>query len=252
MVARVLLVEDNLALQQFVAMALEDVALELQICASVSAALQSLAQAPVDLVITDLSLPGRSGHELLAELQAQPHLRAGARVVVYSAAQAQATQQQLRKFKIWRYLTKPCPLATLQACVREALAAPGESIVDTPTYDQAAVQAAIAHNFSGNLALYQSFRASCQQQFPADIQTGEQACTKADGLALRHLAHTLKSVLMILGLNAAGARAEELELLLERSMELGEAWPKAAEAHWAALRAHLLSPELRSWQAPST
>ncbi|MCV2350909.1 response regulator [Paucibacter sp. Y2R2-4] len=254
MVARVLLVEDNTALQQFVTMALEDMALDLRICASVGAALQALQQAPVDLLITDLSLPDRSGRELLADLKAQPGLRAGARLVVYSAAQPTAMKQQLRELDVWRFLSKPCPLADLQACVREALAEvssePSASSAPCVSADEAALQQALDHNFGGNTALYQSFRQSCQLQFPADVQNGELACIKADGAALRHLAHSLKSVLMILGLAAAGAKAEQLELLLEHSLERGQAWPPEAEVGWAELRAHLLGPAVAGWKPP--
>lgn len=253
MVARVLLVEDNTALQQFVTMALEDMALELRICASVGAALEALQQAPVDLLITDLSLPDRSGRELLADLKAQPNLRAGARLVVYSAAQPAVVQQQLRDLEVWRFLSKPCPLAELQACVREALADLASASLPCvePDHD-AALQQALAHNFGGNTALYQSFRQSCQLQFPADVQSGDQACANADGPALRHLAHSLKSVLLILGLAAAGAKAEQLELLLEYSLEQGQPWPPEAANNWAELRAHLQGPAVAGWTPASS
>lgn len=254
MVARVLLVEDNTALQQFVTLALEDMVLELRICASVGAALEALAQAPVDLLITDLTLPDRSGRELLADLKAQPTLRANARLVVYSAAQPAAMKQQLSELEVWRFLSKPCPLADLQACVREALAevssGPSASSEPGDSVNEAALQQALAHNFGGNTALYQSFRQSCQRQFPVDVQNGEQACAKADGPALRHLAHSLKSVLLILGLAAAGAKAEHLELLLEHSLEQGLPWPPEAPQAWADLRDHLQNPAVAAWTPP--
>jgi len=255
MKSRVLLVEDNTALQQFVTLALEDMALELRICASVGAALEALAQAPVDLLITDLTLPDRSGRELLADLKAQPNLRANARLVVYSAAQPAAMKQQLRELEVWRFLSKPCPLAQLQACVREALADAVNTLDSRPApsdaASEAALQEAIAHNFGGNTALYQSFRQSCLRQFPADVQSGEQACAKADGPALRHLAHSLKSVLLILGLAAAGAKAEHLELLLEHSLAQGQPWPPEATQAWAELRGHLQGPAVSGMTPPS-
>lgn len=238
---RVLLVEDDLSLQRFVQLALEDFEIELLTVGSVDAGLAELARAPAALVLTDLMLPDRSGFELIDALAAQPALRAGARLAVFSAGLTPSTRERLERPEVWRLLSKPCGLAELEACVRDALAegaatpppkpAP-ESTADADT-PQARQAAAIAEHFGGNAPLYHAFRASCLQQFRADMAEGEQALAGGDAPALRRLAHSLKSVLLSLGHDEAAALAKALE-------QAGEAADEAAmRTLWPQLRTAL-------------
>jgi len=64
-------------------------------CDSVAAAIQILHATPVQLVLTDLMLPGASGVDLLQQLRAAPELRGQAKVVVLSAGLTTAARQQL-------------------------------------------------------------------------------------------------------------------------------------------------------------
>lgn len=238
---RVLLVEDDLSLQRFVQLALEDFEIELLTVGSVGAGLAELARAPAALVLTDLMLPDRSGFELIDALVAQPALRAGARLAVFSAGLTPSTRERLERPEVWRLLSKPCGLAELEACVRDALAEGAatpppkpalESTADADT-PQARQAAAIAEHFGGNAPLYHAFRASCLQQFRADMAEGEQALAGSDVPALRRLAHSLKSVLLSLGHDEAAALAKALE-------QAGEAADEAAmRTLWPQLRTAL-------------
>ncbi|MGS0753925.1 Hpt domain-containing protein, partial [Roseateles sp. GG27B] len=90
-------------------------------------------------------------------------------------------------------------------------------------------------HFGGNLALYQSFRSSCLQQFEADVSAGDLACRQADHQALQRLAHSLKSVLLMLD----QVPAAELARQLEHSADQDD-WAVASPL-WASLRGSLQS-----------
>ena len=111
---RVLLVEDDPSVARFVAMALEDLPIELVVCHRVSAALDALRVKPVHLVITDLMLPGESGLDLLQALQDQPALRHDAVLVVFSAGVNTEVRQKLDALHVWRVLSKPISVVALE------------------------------------------------------------------------------------------------------------------------------------------
>lgn len=233
---RVLLIEDDASLQRFVALALDEFEIELRVVADVDSALAELASAPVALILSDLMLPGRSGFELIDALAAQPELQGGARLVVFSAGLNPQTRQRLERPQVWGLLSKPCSLAELELCVREALVAPARPPAAPqqaePAGDELAASAIQTH-FGGNEALYRAFRASCLQQFRADLAEGDRALNAADAPALHRLAHSLKSVLLTLGHAEASALARALEACCEQADEAG------AAALWQSLRAEL-------------
>jgi CheY-like chemotaxis protein len=203
-----------------------------------------LAVQPAALVITDLMMPGRSGFDLVATLDAAPELCGSARVVVFSAGLTPEVRTRLAGTGVWRLLSKPCSVVELEACVRDAITpAPSSSAaaVQAPSPErelagqdeQAAAQAvaqAITQHFGGNHALYQAFRASCLLQFAADAQAGDLACAAHDGPALHRLAHSLKSVLLTLGHDEASALARRLEDLAAHAQ-----WDQALPL-WPPLR----------------
>lgn len=229
---RVLLVEDDASLQRFVALALDELDIELLLCSGVDAALALLAQQGVQLILTDLMMPGRSGFELIEELTARPALRGEARLVVFSAGLTPPVRQRLEGLQVWRLLSKPCSVAELQACISTGVGL-GFRAAPLPPADPGS--AAIAQHFGGNAALYKAFRAACLEQFAADLAAGDLACTQADAPALRRLAHSLKSVLLTLGHAEASAQARQLEDLAEQLNQASD-WP-SARAEWLGLRA---------------
>lgn len=233
---RVLLIEDDASLQRFVGLALEDLGIELLALSTVDEGLAQLARAPVDLILTDLMLPGRSGFELIDSLAANPALQGTARLVVFSAGlKNPQTRHRLERPEVWRLLSKPCSLADLQACVRDALALRGEQQSEPAAapQDEPETARAIADYFDGNETLYRRFRASCLQQFHADLVEGDRALAASDAQALRRLAHSLKSVLLTLG----HAQPAALARMLEDSSQAAE-WT-VATPQWHELREQL-------------
>ena len=228
----VLLIEDDLSLQRFVAAALEELPLDLIAVSSVDEGLAVLAGNPVNLIMTDLMMPVRSGFDLIDTLAADPALRGDAKLAVFSAGLDPQVRRRLARPDVWRLLLKPCSLAELVDCVRSALpdgdaiATPSAAVVD-PAAD------AIEVYFGGNAALYHAFRASCVTQFRADVTAGDDAIATDSLPALHHLAHSLKSVLLTLGHPIDSEQA----MGLEDTCKAGDA--RRAAASWSVLRARL-------------
>jgi CheY-like chemotaxis protein len=238
---RVLLVDDDPSIRRLVELALEDLPIELVSCASVAQARAELRVQAAKLVITDLMMPVESGFDLLEALAADPALRAGAHLAVFSAGLNAPTRARLAGLGVWRELDKPVSISALEACVVDALAlAPGPAAAaapGTPSPGTFGVEerAAIDGGFGGDAALYAAFREQALQQFGADALEGDRALAAADWPALRRLVHSLKGVLALLGHTAQADHARALEAAAER----GDA--AACASGWPRLRADLLT-----------
>ena len=258
---RVLLVEDDASIRRFVRMALEDLPLELVESASLTEARLALHTARFDLLITDLMLPDGNGVELLAEVDADPVLRATLRRVVFSANVSAAVRARIRALGVSKILGKPVSTATLIACVGEALnaSAPRNGVdgvsrsTDQPGVDFDSARTlrpplrdeafALHAHFNGSASLFGAFKASSHAQFAADIQDGDAALAAADQASLRRLAHSLKTVLLLLGDAAAAERAAALEAAAARPASPAQHAPMWAELRGALVRIrHPLPP----------
>jgi len=250
---RVVLVDDDASIRRWVEMALEDLAVDLVSCASVSQACQALQQQPAKLMITDLMMPGQSGFDLLAQLAADPALRGGALLAVFSAGLSAAAREKLAGLDVWRELHKPVSLAALEACVLEALAWRGPSTAVGPAPEATTAPSALAvqtavpvqrdpvrhaidRSFGGDAALHAAFQQHAAQQFQADRQEGDRALAAGDWPALRRLAHSLKSVLAMLGAEPGATLARQLEAAAD------SADAPACQRGWAQLRLLLMAP----------
>lgn len=238
---RVLLVDDDASIRRFVALALEDMAVELVEVEGVPQAREALTGAPFQLIITDLMMPGETGFDLLQHLADHPDQRAGARLAVFSAGIRAEAQRRLDALGVWRRLSKPTSLSELEQCVRDAVGADAASfdlLTTTPAGDDSlsdAERAALAQHFGGDSALFLAYRSSCLAQFAHDQRAGDAALASRDAAALRRLAHSLKSVLATLGLASASAVARQLEDSAARAD-----WD-ASIPLWHTLRASLSS-----------
>lgn len=207
---RVLLLEDDAGVRRFVELALETLSLDLVICARLDEALQALASAPVQLVLTDLNLSDGSGLELLQWL----HERGGHAFcpsVVLSGGVNGVLRQQLQQLGVWRVLDKPVPVGLLQACVKEALACQDAQTLGHGPSLPAAGTDLVAEFFAGNQSLFDAYRSTCLEQLPKDLQEGDQALRAGDVATLERVAHNLKSALALLGWSYAAELARDTE-----------------------------------------
>jgi CheY-like chemotaxis protein len=235
---RVMLVDDDASIRRFVALALDELDVTLIACASVAEALAVLREEPVQLLLTDLMMPGETGLDLLQQLSDNPALRGGALQVVFSAGLDAAARERLAGFDVWRQLSKPVSLTALEDCVRQGTQPTQTERVLAVTKEQALTeteQAAVLSHFGGDQALFLLFRASCIPQFALDLRQGDAAVVQGNAGALRLLAHSLKSVLATLG----HGPLSELARQLEQTAEAAD-WP-ASQALWARLRQGLSS-----------
>ena len=67
--AQILIVEDDHDLREALVTTLELAKFRVREACNASEALERLAEAPVDMVVSDVNMPGLSGHQLLAEVQ---------------------------------------------------------------------------------------------------------------------------------------------------------------------------------------
>lgn len=232
--ARVLLVEDDASIRRFVELALEEEPLELVQCPGLAAARAALAAGPrFDLVIADLMLGDGSGLTLLQELSATP----GPARLAFSAGIDRSMRARLAELGVDEVLSKPVSVSALQQAVAQALqrrAAPTAAPPATqPLPTAGSAEAAARQYFGGDRALFAAYRAQCLTQFEQDVQRGDRYVDQGQVGDLRHLAHSLKSVLLMLGEAAGSAQARALE-------ERAAAGDLAAAARlWPPLRARL-------------
>ena len=67
--AQILIVEDDRDLREALVTTLELAKFRVREASNAHEALARLAEAPVDMVVSDVNMPGLSGHELLGEVQ---------------------------------------------------------------------------------------------------------------------------------------------------------------------------------------
>ena len=104
----ILLVEDNDDLREVVNMFLNMVGFNVVACSDAqiaSAAFRS--SVPVDLLLSDLEMPGRSGLELARELT---NLRPSLPVMIVSGAFITYDMSSEMRVRNWKFLAKPCGL----------------------------------------------------------------------------------------------------------------------------------------------
>ena len=115
----VLVVDDDQLIRAMVRDALADVPCEVREVDSGDAALAVIAQRAPAVVLIDLVMPGKSGLEVLKELQG----KGGPRVLVLSALDAEPLVQQALSLGAHGFLSKPIHPLDVQNVVRAALEA---------------------------------------------------------------------------------------------------------------------------------
>lgn len=234
----ILVVEDDPTVSRFIGEALARLEVDAVFCPTVEAALGACERHAFALVITDLTFPGASGQALIEHLQ--PRRPGAPRVLVFSAGLHQAVRERMTALGVHQCLAKPASVPELVQAVRDALNLadwPDAPQPDTPVAHpdlQPFELAAIETYFDGDRGFYETFRASCTEQFKVDLQEGDTACAGNDAVALRRVAHSLKSVLQTLGYADHSVCAKAVEQAAQHAP-----WD-AAQAAWADLRGRLV------------
>ncbi|MBF0462126.1 MAG: sigma-54-dependent Fis family transcriptional regulator [Magnetococcales bacterium] len=118
MMQTILLVDDDPTLREVMKIAIESMGHEVLVAADGVAALACLDLEPVDLLLTDLRMPGMSGRELLGEVKRRlPQLP----VVMMTAYSSVRDAVEIIKEGAFDYITKPIEMDELEATLRNAL-----------------------------------------------------------------------------------------------------------------------------------
>ncbi len=164
---KVLLIEDNEAMRTTLARALATKGMRVDTCAHGLDALEAWRKADADIVLLDLSLPGRDGLQVLADARAQglttPVLILTARGTVGDRVLGLNTGAD-------DYLPKPFDLDELEARVRALVRAAGRK-----TEGYTAIDTATDRRSAGKLSMDKSSGAFYLHDAPMDLSTREAA-----------------------------------------------------------------------------
>lgn len=118
MSATVLVVADETRLAEVLAVALEARGFQARVANSVDAVLAALEERPVNLVLTDLRMPGLRGRDLLARIRA---LRPGLPVIIMTAYASVRDAVEMVKEGAFDYVSKPFEIEDVVATIQRAL-----------------------------------------------------------------------------------------------------------------------------------
>ncbi|MBV9494687.1 MAG: sigma-54-dependent Fis family transcriptional regulator [Acidobacteria bacterium] len=116
--ARVLVVDDDAGIRESAAMSLEKVGHRVSQASDAGSALQLLREHRVDVVVSDIYMPGQDG---LALLQAISEQREPPRVILMTARGSIETTALAQRFGAFDYIAKPFELSDLIARVADAV-----------------------------------------------------------------------------------------------------------------------------------
>lgn len=115
---RVLVVDDHATARQSVVDVLQLSGYEVAACASAVEALNRLATAPVEVVVTDLQMPGMNGLEFIAEIGRR---QVAAQVLMITAHASVETAVEAMRLGAFDYLEKPFDVTALEQSVSRAI-----------------------------------------------------------------------------------------------------------------------------------
>ena len=116
---RILVVDDDLAIREMVAMALEKSGYRVERATGFGAALGAIRKSPPDLIVSDIYMPGGTGLDLLKEVQVLPDPPP---IILMTAKGSIETAASAMKDGVFDYLAKPFDLDVMLDRVRAALA----------------------------------------------------------------------------------------------------------------------------------
>ena len=116
--ARILVVDDETSMQEFLGILLQRDGHETTTCGSADQALVALESDDWDLVISDVRMPGMSGLELLDRVR---ELSPETTVILITAHGTTESAVEAMKHGAYDYLTKPCSVDEIRLVVEKAL-----------------------------------------------------------------------------------------------------------------------------------
>jgi two-component system response regulator PilR (NtrC family) len=116
--ARILIVDDETSMQEFLQILLQRDGHDTSACGSASEALVALESDDWDLVISDVRMPGMSGLELLDQVR---QLAPETTVILITAHGTTESAVEAMKHGAYDYLTKPCSVDEIRLVVGKAL-----------------------------------------------------------------------------------------------------------------------------------
>lgn len=161
---RVLVVDDHPRSRESVAAVLRQGDYQVATCASAVEALAHLAVDPVDVVITDLQMPGMDGLEFMAEIARR---QIPAQVLMITAYASIRTAVEAMRIGAFDYLEKPFDAARLENSVAQACAH-GQVVRGNSASQSATVPAEIGANMVGNSRAMQLLREQIARIAPTD------------------------------------------------------------------------------------
>jgi DNA-binding NtrC family response regulator len=155
----VLVVDDHASARESVADVLRHAGYDVATCASAIEALGRLSAKPVDVVITDLQMPGMDGLEFIREIERR---RLGVQVLMITAHASVASAVEAMRHGAFDYLEKPFDALALEQCVGRAC---DRRRLDQPPGDlsSTAAQTGNAPLMIGSSAVMQELRARTAQ-----------------------------------------------------------------------------------------
>ncbi len=251
---RVLLLEDDPAIQRFVALVAEDCDVEVLGVRSLAAADAALEAEGFDLMLADLMLPDGCAVEWLQRTRQTDEARARLRVVAFSAGLGTTVRHALGLAGVERFLPKPVSVDDLQACFN---ALKGPQVARRPDAGhrggdgcEAARRpaappphrrnraAVVQRYFGGDAQLHADFLQAWRSGLVRDLARVEQHLADADLAAVGRMAHSMKSALRMLG---ESRLAQDASLVEQRCAEQTDA---GASLAWERLRSGL-----QAWMA---
>ena len=121
----VLVVDDHGTNRKLLRVQLEAESFTVSEAAEGREALELLEKEPVDVVVSDILMPGMDGFRFCRELRANPRLR-HLPFIIYTSTYTSAADEKLAlKAGADRFVRKPCPASELLALIRDAAAQAG-------------------------------------------------------------------------------------------------------------------------------
>ncbi len=138
--ARILVIDDEPQIRRFLDISLRAQGYRVETAADGGAGLAALATHGADLVILDLGLPDRDGHEVLADLRQW----SGVPVILLTVRAGEAEKVRALDAGANDYVTKPFGVQELMARVRALLRARAAPADASPVFDDGTLQVDLA------------------------------------------------------------------------------------------------------------